>query len=168
MTIWITGLAGSGKTTIGKVLCTHLKKEKPNTVFLDGDLLRDVIGDNTGFSRGERLAKSKQYSRFCRMLSDQGLNIICCAVAMHHEVREWNRKNLIEYYEVFIDTPLEILIKRDKNGLYSGALNGEVTDVMGINSEYERPKNPDLTLLNDGDETPEIAARGILKLIDLG
>ena len=167
MVIWITGLAGSGKTAIGRRICDTLRERKSNIIFLDGDILRNVIGDQAGYSSEERLAKSKLYSRLCKMLSDQGLDVICCAVSMFDEVRDWNGENLQEYFEVFLDTPLEILIKRDKNGIYSAALSGEIEDVMGVNAEYERPKNPDLTLPNDGTKTIESAVKSILKHLEL-
>ncbi|MDB4341920.1 adenylyl-sulfate kinase [bacterium] len=166
MVVWITGLPGAGKTTIGKRVNSEMSQLYNNTVLLDGDILREVIGDNAKYSKKDRLKKSKQYSRLCKMLSDQGLIVICCVVSMYDEVREWNRKNITDYFEIFINAPIETLVERDKKGLYSSALKGEVKDVIGINAKYERPKNSDLVIFNDSKAKLNTIVVEILQSID--
>lgn len=144
---WITGLSGAGKTTVGNALYYQLKETKPNTIILDGDVLKKLVGSHVGYSREERKERAKFYSNMCRMLSEQGINVIICTISMFDEVRRWNRENIINYIEIYLDVPLDILIKRNKKGLYHGKGN----QVAGLNVEAEFPKNPDLVICNDGD-----------------
>lgn len=158
---WITGLSGAGKTTIGSRLYTVLSREKNNTIMLDGDQLRQVFS-NFDYSMAGRERLAGQYSKLCRMLSEQGIDVICCTIAMFDSCRAWNRENIRDYFEVYLKVPIEKLIERDQKGLYSRALNNEIQEVMGINMEFEEPKNPDLVICNDGEETPDEIVKRIL------
>lgn len=152
---WITGLSGAGKTTIGKIFYERLKAGHPGTVFLDGDRMRRVFGDDLGYTREERIKCAMRYSRLCAMLEEQGLYVICCTISMFDCVREWNRKNIRNYREIYVKVSMETLIKRDQKGLYSGTTKEKEKDVAGVHVDVEEPKNPDLILLNDGDKEPE-------------
>lgn len=152
---WITGLSGAGKTTIGKLLYDKIRAEYPNTVILDGDILRKVFGDDLGYSKEERRKCAMRYSRLCAMLQEQGINVICCTISMFDSVREWNRENIRNYKEIYVKVSMETLQKRDQKGLYSGMTEEEQKEVVGIHMEIEEPKCPDLILENDGKWTPE-------------
>ena len=89
------------------------------------------------------------------MLEEQGLYVICCTISMFDCVREWNRKNIRNYREIYVKVSMETLIKRDQKGLYSGTTKEKEKDVAGVHVDVEEPKNPDLILLNDGDKEPE-------------
>ncbi|MCI9209317.1 MAG: adenylyl-sulfate kinase [Eubacterium sp.] len=151
---WITGLSGAGKTTIGKLFYEKLKTEHPNTVFLDGDMLRKVFGDDLGYTREERIKCAMRYSRLCAMLQEQGMHVVCCTISMFDCVRDWNRENINNYREIYIKVSMDTLRNRDQKGLYSGASKEERKEVAGIHVEVEEPKQPDLILWNDGDRTP--------------
>lgn len=155
MVYWITGLAGAGKTTIGEVFYQQLKKRKDNVVFLDGDILRRVLGDDLGYSRDERLKCARRYSNICQLLSEQGIDVVICTISMFHEVRDWNRKHIKDYKEIYVMVTEKELIRRDKKGLYSGAKQGIVEDVVGIDIALELPQNPDVIIENDMTRTPE-------------
>lgn len=152
---WITGLAGAGKTTIGRLFTHWLKEFHPNLVFLDGDAVREVIGNNVGHGREDRLKLSMCYSRLCRLLSEQGIDVVCATVSLFHEVRNWNRRHLRKYKEIYVRAPLDVLIKRDQKALYSRALSGANNDVVGMDLPFEEPRNPDVVLDNDGSRAPE-------------
>jgi len=160
---WLTGLSGAGKTTIGTLLYKHLKKSKTNVVYLDGDALREVFGGQHGHSLEERKQLAMQYSRLCRMLSNQGMYVICATISMFHEVRNWNREHIENYIEVYIKVPMEELIRRDQKQLYSRALKGEINHVMGINAEIEEPEKPDIVLVNDGNYSPQEIVNELIK-----
>ncbi len=152
---WITGLSGAGKTTIGKLFYEKLRERYPNTVFLDGDMMRKVFGDDLGYSEEDRRKCAMRYSRLCAMLQEQGLNVICCTISMFDSVREWNRENIHGYKEIYIKVSMNTLQKRDQKGLYSGTTKEEQKEVAGIHMDIEEPKHPDLVLENDGGKMPE-------------
>lgn len=146
---WITGLSGSGKTTIGNMLYYKLREERDNVVILDGDILKEIVG-KSGYSTEERKQRAYKYSNMCKMLADQGITVICCTIAMYDEVRQWNRDNISSYVEIYLDVPMELLIKRDQKGLYSRYNNGVINNLAGMDIEVETPKNPDIVFNNDG------------------
>ncbi|MCI6085832.1 adenylyl-sulfate kinase [Selenomonas sp.] len=145
---WITGLSGSGKTTIGTALYYQLKEERDNVVILDGDILK--LFTTGGYRTEDRLARGKRYAQLTKFLAEQGLWVIICTIAMFDEIRDWNRENIDGYIEVFLDVPLDVLQQRDKKGLYSGYAAGTAVDVPGLDETTEFPKHPDLVLKNDG------------------
>lgn len=152
---WITGLSGAGKTTIGKLFYAQMKEKYPETVFLDGDILRGVFGDCFGYTQEERRKCAMCYARLCAMLQEQGLNVICCTISMFDNVRDWNREHIGRYKEIYVKVSMETLRVRDQKGLYSGVTKEKQKAVAGIHVDIEEPKNPDLILENNGNETPE-------------
>lgn len=152
---WITGLSGAGKTTIGKLFYLKLKHDFSNTVFLDGDILREVFGSDLGYTESERRKCAMRYSRLCDMLQKQGLNVVCCTISMFDAVREWNREHISNYKEIYIKVSVDTLFKRDQKGLYSGNTSEKEKEVTGIQIPFEEPQSPDLVLENNGDRTPE-------------
>ncbi|MEE9257520.1 MAG: adenylyl-sulfate kinase [bacterium] len=157
---WLTGLSGAGKTTIGLLLYERLRAGKPNVVMLDGDGLRDVF-DDIGYSPEERKRVAMYNARFCKMLSDQGIDVVCATISMSHRCREWSRANIPNYCEVYIRVPMEVLAKRDSKGLYAKARRGETANVIGMDVSAEEPRHPDLVIDNDDSITPERAANQI-------
>ncbi len=156
---WITGLAGSGKTTLGRLLYKHFKECKGNTVYLDGDILREVLDAKEMYSLEERKDLAMCYSRLCNMLTQQGLDVICATISMFHDVREWNRGNIEKYQEIYIKVPMEVLFERDQKQLYSSAQK----EVVGLDLPIEEPDSPDLVLINDGTVQPKILVDRILE-----
>ena len=150
---WITGLSGAGKTTIGNRLYCEIKKKNKNVVLLDGDVLKKIVAEDLGYSEEDRRKRAIKYALLCKLLTDQGMTVICCTIAMFDEVREWNRKHNKGYVEVFLDVGLEILKKRDQKELYSKAERGELKNLAGIDLHVEFPKTPDIILQNDGRYT---------------
>lgn len=147
---WITGLSGAGKTTIGTKLYYEMRKACPSLVILDGDILKKLVGDSLGYSRKERLKRANYYSEMCKILTDQGISVIICTIAMYDSVREWNRRNIEKYVEVYLKVDREVLIKRDKKGLYSGQKSGKISEIAGLDIDVEYPKTPDIVIENDG------------------
>lgn len=163
--IWITGLAGSGKTTLGKKLYSILKKEYLNYVFIDGDSFREIMGNDTGHDISDRLRNAYRIARMCKFLIDQEINVVCSTMSLFKEIHQFNEINNSEYFEIFLDVDIQELIKRDQKGLYSKALSGEVKNVIGIDLSYDKPEDPDLVLKNNIESDLENNINKILNLI---
>ena len=149
---WVTGLSGAGKTTIGSLLYKHLKEKYPNTVIFDGDALRQAFGNDLGYSAEDRFQCAMRYARLCKLLAEQDIHVVCCTISMFDQVREWNRRNIENYSEIYIEVPLPVLEKRNQKNLYQ-----EVKDGIQLS------ENPDIRLVNDGTETPEEMCRILIE-----
>lgn len=147
---WITGLSSSGKTTIGTALYYDLRKKNDNVVILDGDIMRDITADASigVYSTEGRIARAKRYQALSKLLSDQGLTVIVCTIAMYDSVRSWNRKHIKGYIEIFVDVPEGVRKARDKKGVYNNVLNTAKDGRK--DSDIELPKTPDIRIVNDG------------------
>lgn len=152
---WITGLAGAGKSTVGRHFFQRLRARHDNAVFLDGDALREVFGNDLGHAPEARLASAMRNARLCKLLSDQGLHVVCATISMLHACQDWNRAHIPRYREIYLRAPMAVLEKRDPHGLYSRARRGEIGDVMGVNIPAEEPRRPDLVLECDDTRRPE-------------
>jgi len=164
---WFTGLAGAGKSTLGRRFYDHLTKTKPNVVLLDGDELRDVFGGDLSYSLEDRKKSALRNSRLCKMLSDQGHDVVCATISLFRECQDWNRKNISNFNEIYIQTPIEVLKSRDKKKLYSRAGQGEMKDVMGIDLPIHEPKNPEVLLINDGKKDIDSLFKEILTTLKI-
>ena len=160
---WITGLSGSGKTTIARLVVEKFGERRP--VLLDGDELRDVFGGGFGYSREDRLRLAMVYSRLCRALAAQGFDVVIATIAMYSDIRGWNRSNIRNYFEIYLRVPVEVLASRDPKGLYARARRGEVRDVMGIDLTFDEPEHPHLVIDNFGACTPQQAADAVFSAI---
>jgi len=158
---WITGFSGAGKTTIAKLFYKQVSLLKNNVALLDGDILREIMGGKDGYTAKDRLALAYRYAKLSKMLSDQNVDVIIATISMFDEVRKWNRDNIFNYVEIYIKTPIEVLIERDQKGIYSN----NVDNVMGFNVEADEPKSPDIVLLNDSSKSPNEIMNEMLEKI---
>ena len=161
---WITGLSGAGKTTVGNRLYYEIKKFQSNVVILDGDILKNILSPNPGYTYEDRKVRAYQYARLCKSLTDQGIVVICCTIAMFEEVRAWNRANNKKYVEIYIDTPKDVLVKRNQKGLYSDYIQGHVINVVGEDVDVDLPKKSDLVIVNDENNDIDENIKRILEI----
>jgi len=147
--LWFTGLSGSGKTTIAKAiefeLCTQYKV---HTYHLDGDILRDGLNRDLGFSPESRSENIRRAAEVARLMADAGLVVLLSFISPFRVDRE-NARNIISPYrfiEIFVKSPLAVCEQRDPKGLYRKARAGLIPEFTGISSPYEEPLNPELIL----------------------
>jgi glutamine kinase len=148
---WLTGLSGAGKTTLGRELWRRLRAEGRAAAFLDGDALRAALGEDLGHTAGDRKRSAMRNARLCRLLALQGCDVVCATISLLHDVQRWNRKNIPDYREIYLQVPMKELRRRDRKGIYSGGHRGGGTNnVVGVDVRAEIPKSPDLVLDNYG------------------
>jgi adenylylsulfate kinase len=141
MVIWILGLSGSGKTTLAKLINKNLKNKK--FLHIDGDLIRKIYEKKLGHTIKDRLLNAQRISQLVKFLSDQNINMIVSVLSNFPRWLKWNRNNIKNYFEIYLDTNLKILKKRKPN-LYSG----RIKNVVGIDIKFNEPKNADMTINN--------------------
>ena len=164
---WVTGLSGSGKTTIGQLLFRRLRGHAVNSVFLDGDVLRHVFGGDLGYTLEDRRRCAGRYSRISAMLAGQGLNVVMATISMFHECREWNRANLPRYFEIYLRVSPDVLSTRRSLSLGANPAPGQTEFVVGRDLPCEEPRNPDLICDNDGSAAPQEVADSIWNQIEV-
>ena len=164
--IWMTGLSGSGKTTIAIALEQKLRDKGFLTQVLDGDNVRTGINNNLGFTVEDRAENIRRIAEVNKLFLNCGIITLNCFVSPTIEIRN-QAKEIIgndDFVEVFVNTPLEICEQRDVKGLYKKARAGEIKNFTGIDSPFEAPENPDVDV-KTADLTIEEAANQILEVI---
>lgn len=169
MVIWMTGLSGSGKSTIAIGLEKKLFERGILTQVLDGDNVRTGINNNLGFSEEDRVENIRRIAEVSKLFLNCGIVCINCFVSPTIEIRAKAKKIIgNDFMEVFINTPIEECEKRDVKGLYKKARAGEIKDFTGINAPFEAPTNPDIEIKTVGktiDESVDELLNHILQKI---
>ncbi|MCX7371957.1 MAG: sulfate adenylyltransferase subunit CysN [Alphaproteobacteria bacterium] len=158
--LWFTGLSGSGKSTIAKLVEQALHEQGRHTYLLDGDNLRHGLNRDLGFTDADRVENIRRVGEVARLFADAGLIVLCSFISPFRAERRMVREMLApgEFIEVFVDTPLEECIRRDPKGLYAKALREEIPNFTGLSSPYEPPEAPELQLVTKGRTAEECAA----------
>lgn len=149
--IWMVGLSGSGKSTLAKALERDLHDRGFLTTLLDGDNLRTGINNNLGFSEADRTENIRRAAETSKLFAACGIITICSLISPTEEIRTMS-KNIIgenDYFELFVNTPIEVCEQRDVKGLYKKARAGEIKNFTGIDSPFEHPKAPSLEVRTD-------------------
>ena len=158
---WMTGLSATGKTTLSKLLVDSFRASGKVVVHLDGDELRQVLSDEA-YTREERIALGMRYSKLCRLLINQGIDVVISVIGLFKELHRWNKENIPNYIEIFIDTPLEELINRDPKGLYKKHKSGEIKNIAGMDLKVDFPVDPDIHLKWSSDKTIDFMFQELL------
>jgi adenylylsulfate kinase len=164
MVLWFTGLSGSGKSTLAVALEHALFSRGYVAQVLDGDNIRNGINSNLGFSLEDRQENIRRIAEVAKLYINSGLVAICSFISPTRAIRDMARTIIGEddFYEIFIDTPIEICEERDVKGLYKKARKGEITGFTGIDSPYEAPLDPALQIQTE-HQTPEQSLGEILE-----
>jgi len=164
MVWWITGLSGSGKTIVARLVRDRLVACGRSVFLLDGDAMRAVLDEPDAHSQDDRRRLAFIYGRFAREIATQGIDAVCATISMFHAVRRWNRTNIPRYREVYLRVPLSELESRDRQGMYQRARSQPGSCVVGVDLPFEEPDAPDLVIDNYGAVDPDQAASQILSL----
>ncbi len=167
MVIWITGISGSGKTTIANNLIKKYKKTVNNLVNVDGDVVRELFGNDLKFDMKSRVAQIKRIQKMCLFLESQSLVVIASALYCDNTLMLWNRKNFKNYFEIYLDASLDLVRKRDIKGLYKKYDKGLEKNIVGLDVPWNEPQNFDLKINMDSLPTIERVINTINKKIDI-
>ena len=162
-TLWFTGLSGAGKSTLSQAVGDELRRRGRSVERLDGDEVRQRLSRGLGFSKEDRDENIRRIGYVARLLSRSGAVAIAAAISPYRDARdEIRREHDAPFVEIFVDCPIDALVKRDPKGLYAKALRGEIANFSGISDPYEPPVSPEITVHTD-TETIEASRDAILR-----
>jgi len=167
-TIWFTGLSGSGKSTLSEVIEQRLKGQGRNVEILDGDIVRTHLSKGLTFSREDRDTNIKRIAFVCKLLSRNGVVCISAAISPYSEAREWARKEISAFVEIYVKCPLEVCRQRDVKGLYKLVDEGKIKNFTGVDDPYEEPEHPEIVIETDKETIEESVERIFARLEELG
>jgi len=157
--LWLTGLSGSGKTTIAKGLGQELKERGCLVEVLDGDVVRTNLSRGLGYSREDRDTNIRRIGFVANLLSRNGVVAIVAAISPYRTSRDEVRKITGNFIEVYVNSPLEVCEDRDVKGLYAMARAGEIRAFTGVDDPYEEPLNPDIVCYTSEETIEESIAK---------
>lgn len=165
--VWMTGLSGSGKSTLSDMTAARLRVAGVPVVQLDGDVLRAGLNRDLGFSESDRTENIRRTAEVARLLTSQGMVVICSLISPMRSQRELAAEIVGEaWFEVFVDCPIDVAEARDVKGLYARARRGEIPEFTGVSAPYEAPMSPDVRLDTSATE-PQAAARTLADAVNL-
>ena len=144
--IWLTGIPGSGKTTLALELQKYYKQKDLPVEILDGDEIRKTLSKDLGLSPEDRKEHNRRIIFLAQILAKNGITTIVPLISPYRETREFARKEIPNFFEVWVKASLDECIKRDPKGLYKKALAGEIKNLTGLQAPYEEPKTPEILL----------------------
>lgn len=167
VTVWFTGLSGSGKTTITKELAEQLKAKGCKIEILDGDIIRQNLTKGLGFSKEDRDENIRRIGFVSHLLTRNGVIVLVSAISPYREIREEVRQRIGDFVEVYVNAPLEVCEDRDVKGLYERARSGEIKGFTGIDDPYEEPLNPQVECRTDKEELLDSVNKVMSKLKEM-
>jgi bifunctional enzyme CysN/CysC len=168
--LWFTGLSGSGKSTIANLVERALHAEGKHTYILDGDNVRHGLNRDLGFTDADRVENIRRVGETAKLFTDAGLIVLVSFISPFRSERRMARELLKpgEFIEIFVDTPIEICMQRDPKGLYQKAKAGTIKNFTGIDSPYEAPEHPELTIKTEAADPASHAAAIVAYLKEAG
>jgi cytidine diphosphoramidate kinase len=159
--IWITGLSGSGKTSLANAIKPSIQKNYGKTLVINGDDLRKFFNLNK-YDKISRLTYGKQYSKFLKFITDQNINVIFAVVGLFEELRKWNKKHINNYFEIFVKAKVSKIKKNKRKKIY---IKKSSNNIVGIQIKPEYPKQPNIVLINDFKKNIKQLSEDLIKKI---
>jgi adenylyl-sulfate kinase len=163
VTVWFTGLSGSGKTTVSRIVVERLRDLGRRVERLDGDELRATLSADLGFSREDRDANIRRIGWVCGLLNRNGVDAVVAAISPYRATRDEVRSLLPAFVEVHLDASIEALRARDPKGLYGESAAGRLSGFTGVDDPYEPPLAAEVAVRTDREITPDDAAELVLQ-----
>ena len=164
-TLWFTGLSGSGKTALAKLVAQQLRDRGLKAERLDGDIVRQSLTRDLGFSKEDRDKNIERVTFVAKLLTRNGVAVLCSFISPYRERRAKSRQEIGEFIEVYVECPVEVCAERDVKGLYVKAFAGEIENFTGVSDPYEEPENPEI-ICHTAQETPEESAVKIVTYLE--
>lgn len=166
MILWLIGISGAGKTTIGEIVVGRLREQDRAVAFIDGDTIREVWSDDLGHSMEQRRKNHTRLSKLCGVLDQDGFDVVVSALSIFPDLRMWNKTTYRDYVEIVLDVPVKEASLRDPKGIYAGRRRGDAKDVVGIDIDFPITETADLVIgAPDVLEAPERVADRILDFL---
>ena len=166
--IWLTGPSGAGKSTLAHALEAKLKELGYRVEVLDGDVVRKTLYPNLGFSKEAREMHNRVVIHIAKLLSRNDVITIVSLISPYRHVRDYARKEIGKFIEVYLNCPLEVRIQRDPKGLYAKAIKGEIKGLTGYDGVYEEPENPEVVVDSNSMSVEEEVEAVLSKARELG
>lgn len=166
--LWFTGLSGSGKTTLAKLTEKELKARGVRAERLDGDVVRQSLTADLGFSKEDRDKNIQRVTFVAKLLSRNGVGVLAAFISPYRATRDWVRSEVTSFIEVFVECSLEECINRDVKGLYAKAMAGEIPEFTGVSDPYEPPLNAEITVNTAQESIEESFAKIVAYLEEKG
>ncbi len=168
VTLWFTGLSGSGKSTIANALTPRLKALGKRVEILDGDEVRTNLSKGLGFSKEDRDTNIRRIGYVAQLLTRNGAVAITAAISPYRAIRDEVRSRIGDFVEIYAKCPLDALVARDVKGLYKKALAGEIKEFTGVSDPYEEPLHPEIVVETDRETVEESVNKVLARLAELG
>ncbi|MBT9311598.1 adenylyl-sulfate kinase [Leptothoe kymatousa] len=168
VTIWFTGLSGSGKTTISQEIEKKLRAAGAKLEVLDGDIVRTNLTKGLGFSKEDRDENVRRIGFVSHLLTRNGVIVLVSAISPYRAVRDQVRQRVGDFVEVYANAPVEVCEQRDVKGLYKKARSGEIKNFTGISDPYEEPLNAEVVCETHNESLDESVNKVMAKLEELG
>ena len=167
-TAWFTGLPCCGKTTVADRVADILRDNGYRVERLDGDIVRQGLTNDLGFSKEDRDENIKRVTFVAKLLTRNGVAVLATFVSPYRERRQKTRKEIGNFIEIYTKCPVNVCMERDVKGMYKKALEGKIKNFTGVDDPYEEPINPELVINTDIETIEESVKRVLDKFEDLG
>jgi adenylylsulfate kinase len=168
VTLWFTGLPCSGKSAIADIVAEKLKAQGLRAERLDGDIVRQDLTRDLGFSKADRDENIRRVTFVAKLLARNGVAVLVSFISPYREMRDRARQQISSFVEIYVKCPMEVCAKRDVKGMYQKAMRGEIKEFTGVNDPYEEPLRPELILETDKETLDQSVEKAMAKIKELG
>jgi len=167
VTLWFTGLPCSGKSTIADAVAKELRQRGLRAERLDADIIRKHLWKELGYSKEDRDENIRRVTFLAKLLTRNGIIVLTSFISPYTELRDYARREIGNFVEIYVKCPVEVCIQRDTRGMYKRAIAGELQNFTGISDPYEEPVTPELVIESDKESLEESVTKVITKMKEL-